>query len=459
MDGRLLSQNKIIQLCEAPAIQGLELLSALQVRLIEYPAWLAYWNKFLRFDLPSAKFYRWKEQLLKKHLGEGFLLETRTPVKIEVDTLSPLAQDQLCSLILSHSSPQTISGLNPPEALLFSTLFMLQHCFQFDVHTLVQLDMIQLEKSNKGRLHGFFFQQPYTEENLSALLQSQQVETPYFQTLLAQQVDPLLAYCLARFLQAGYRWECLHVTLTQEEAHRFRHLAGFQHWYQHIRATLQAGLITHQSPVKALNALLLERPKQPGSIVALPVSLLVLVEGLTEELLLPAMAQAVAQSFESLGVSILGVGGKNQMMSKYLEWQEVLNIPVCILLDQDAAPLVPDLQYYLREQDKIILLEAGEIEDLYDPALIYETLLAHYDLTSFTRESLSHELTSLGPQQTVTALKSLWLKLGLGTFDKVEFAQCLAQTLDAHGKPSEKMKQLIGLLLEVLHHGQAPPLL
>src|SRR5262249_48596616 len=146
------------------------------------------------------------------------------------------------------------------------------------------------------------------------------------------------------------------------------------------------------------------------------------------------------------GVEVLAVGGKNQMLETYVYYGERLKGPICIVMDKDAENLVPDLNYYRRTNDKIFILEEGEFEDLYDNDWIVKTIQAHYQPTQPVTDKHRAHLES---GHRVKVLQDLWYELGLGEFDKVTFAEHLAETLTTEQLLSESMKQLVKDILAV----------
>ena len=67
-----------------------------------------------------------------------------------------------------------------------------------------------------------------------------------------------------------------------------------------------------------------------------PIKKLVIAEGITEEILLPAFAEANGYNFIENGVKIIAAGGKNQVVKLYYKLIEQVKVPIFILLDKDA---------------------------------------------------------------------------------------------------------------------------
>src|SRR5205085_382215 len=98
-----------------------------------------------------------------------------------------------------------------------------------------------------------------------------------------------------------------------------------------------------------------------------------------------------------------------------------------------------------REQDAVFLLEAGEFEDMYTPELIVKTIHDQY--------LPSHPVTIADfavydGQSRVLTLQKLWARMGLGQFDKIEFAQALVKTLSGEDLVASAMGQLVQNIIQ-----------
>jgi hypothetical protein len=191
-------------------------------------------------------------------------------------------------------------------------------------------------------------------------------------------------------------------------------------------------------------------------LVIRPIRVLVIVEGATEEILLPRFANTIHIDFYREGIYVLPAGGKNQVQQVYESYAETLRIPVFIVLDQDAQDKIEQLQAVLRSQDQIYFLEEGEFEDTYDLALVLETINRYYEprlpvtveVYEQTRQDLSQESNAAG---RVPVLRQLWNTYELGEFDKVDFAQKLSATLTSDSPLPQSLKKLIQAMLAIRH--------
>ena len=105
-----------------------------------------------------------------------------------------------------------------------------------------------------------------------------------------------------------------------------------------------------------------------------PIEKVVIAEGITEEILLPAFAEYCGYNFNKNGVKILAAGGKNQVVKLYYKLREEFKLPIFILLDKDAESNEESINTRLRKQDKVYLLDSGEFEDLLPKKLIVKTI-------------------------------------------------------------------------------------
>jgi hypothetical protein len=191
------------------------------------------------------------------------------------------------------------------------------------------------------------------------------------------------------------------------------------------------------------------------------------VEGTTEAILLPVFASIYCrqrlnqtenkqqrQLWEKALAAIqyaivLPVGGKNQMFAMYRTLANDLAIPIGILLDQDAAKTYQQLQTIRRGQDPLLMIEQGEMEDLYSLEMVLpiinEVYHPHPVLTKELYQdiiALSHPLVSpfpgvQKPRGRVEELRLIWQVFSFGRFDKVELAQQIAYYLLGQDAKSE----------------------
>jgi hypothetical protein len=195
-----------------------------------------------------------------------------------------------------------------------------------------------------------------------------------------------------------------------------------------------------------------------------PYRALVLVEGRSEECLLPVLAQQSGWDLSSHGVLVQAVGGKNQMLARLRQWRQTLRLPLMVLLDADAADLRPAIASLLLPEDVLVVLAAGELEDTYPTCWVQKTLARHYE-TAWEEPpsgvtSVHSSLMQAAAQPTCRArqLAKLWRQQGWPRFDKTLFASHLAETIQAEGLPlSQFWVDTMGQLRQMAHIGASSP--
>ena len=154
------------------------------------------------------------------------------------------------------------------------------------------------------------------------------------------------------------------------------------------------------------------------------IKLLLLVEGITEEKILPVFAEFAKKSFRYHGIKLKAIGGKNPILRFYTENKDLFKIPVFILLDADGIDIEKNLRSILKPKDTLYLIKSGEIEDTLPKALILKALNNYYQNYGNVEEN---DLT--GKHKTTKLLNNLYKEKGFGEFQKAEFAQILADNI------------------------------
>lgn len=148
-----------------------------------------------------------------------------------------------------------------------------------------------------------------------------------------------------------------------------------------------------------------------------PIELVMIVEGATEETLLPEFAKLCEFDFDKNGIYVLSAGGKNQVVKFYYELAESLNLPIFVLLDKDGMQNCIEIGAKLRPTDKIHLLECGEFEDLLSLDLIKRTL--SYELRNIS--TVEENLLNYN-EPRVKFLEEIFKNRGMHEFKKASFA-------------------------------------
>lgn len=154
-----------------------------------------------------------------------------------------------------------------------------------------------------------------------------------------------------------------------------------------------------------------------------PISKVVLVEGITEEILLIEFAKVLNLDFKKEGIFVLGAGGKNQVAKKYYKLIEEIKIPIFILLDSDANETYEIISPKLRKKDEIYKIVSGEFEDILPKNLIKNALNFHFT------ENLITEDNSFEDKHTVSDITNCYRNNGWGDFKKADFAKIIREYL------------------------------
>ena len=176
-----------------------------------------------------------------------------------------------------------------------------------------------------------------------------------------------------------------------------------------------------------------------------PLKLIVLVEGATEEVLLPLFSSVAGIDFEKTGIELVAAGGKNQVARIYAEINLGVNLPIFIILDADAQEIADEIRKIIRQQDRLYLISGGEFEDILPDELICRATNSYYGLTG----KINKEEISINGRKTVT-LANLWKQKGFGEFKKAEFAQIIAENIKTSADLSEEMQKIILNIREMI---------
>ena len=172
-----------------------------------------------------------------------------------------------------------------------------------------------------------------------------------------------------------------------------------------------------------------------------PIEKVLLVEGLTEETLLPAFSRFLGHDFYREGIQIIPAGGKNQVVKLYYTLSKELKIPIFLLLDKDAEDNIKQIEPRLRKIDKIHLVSCGEFEDLLPKQLIVKTVNNHLNnFASINQNEIDDELSN------VENLENIFKEKGLHEFKKAEFAKLVRDNIKEPSDISDEIKEIISEL-------------
>lgn len=167
-----------------------------------------------------------------------------------------------------------------------------------------------------------------------------------------------------------------------------------------------------------------------------PIEKVVIVEGITEEILLPEFAKLCDYNFDENGVYVISAGGKNQVVKLFYQLSESLKLPMFVTMDIDAQENFKEIKPKLRKCDKVHILQCGEFEDALPIKLIERTLNKEFKNISIT-EPVSRDV------KMVKVLEDIFKHRGMHEFKKAEFAQMVKGNLKSENDVSEEIKELI----------------
>ena len=162
------------------------------------------------------------------------------------------------------------------------------------------------------------------------------------------------------------------------------------------------------------------------------------MEGLTEEILLPAFSKFLGYDFYQKGIQVIGAGGKNQVVKMYYRLINELRIPIFLLLDKDAEENIRQVMPKLRKIDKIHLVSCGEFEDLLPKSLIIKTLNTHF--ANFNTVC-NKDLVDGVPE--VENLENIFKTKGLHEFKKADFAKMVRDNISERTDVSTEIAEII----------------
>lgn len=175
-----------------------------------------------------------------------------------------------------------------------------------------------------------------------------------------------------------------------------------------------------------------------------PIEKVVLVEGATEELLLPEFAKLCDYDFDKNGIYILPAGGKNQVVKLYYELCENLKLPIFVLLDKDGVQNAKEISHKQRKIDTIHIIECGEFEDLLSKDLVERTLNTALENISEINEEIPEN-----EGHRVEYLEEIFKHRGMHEFKKVEFSQMIKQNLTSKLDVTTEISHIIAQIKEL----------
>ncbi len=183
-----------------------------------------------------------------------------------------------------------------------------------------------------------------------------------------------------------------------------------------------------------------------------PIETLVLVEGMTEEVLLPVL---LTLKEVSSGVRVESCGGKTAMLRHYQRIRPWFRGRVRLILDADGKDVFHAIENALAPDDAVFLIPQGSIEDCYELPLFLEALNQVREgcvpLTPQDFQDWCH--VQQGSRFSRSQLyQRFWLGLGLGNFDKTFLAKVISHNLSASpARYADLPKSLLNLVDFVIY--------
>ena len=169
-----------------------------------------------------------------------------------------------------------------------------------------------------------------------------------------------------------------------------------------------------------------------------PLEEIVLVEGVTEEILLPEFARVCGYDFDKNGIYVISAGGKNQVVKYFYKLVQNCKLPIFVLLDSDAIANLDELRPRLRDIDRIHILKCGEFEDALPETLVRRTL--DYATKNI---SLSPEEEITQTSSRVEYLQEYFRHRGLHEFKKADFAAQVKANIKGKEDVSPEINEVI----------------
>lgn len=189
--------------------------------------------------------------------------------------------------------------------------------------------------------------------------------------------------------------------------------------------------------LKSLDCKVNQQTNRQKKGLKFPLEKIILVEGITEEILLPKVAKLCGLDFDSAGINLISAGGKNQVVRIFYQFADVLRLPIFILLDSDAQENYEKIVPKLRKSDKVHLLNCGEFEDALPLNLVKRTLNRLFkNFSSVTLDDLRR-----GPRMTQT-LEDVFKERGM-EFKKAEFASLVCENIEGVNDISVEIKEIV----------------
>lgn len=141
--------------------------------------------------------------------------------------------------------------------------------------------------------------------------------------------------------------------------------------------------ITRLQEIEDLSNIVLELGIRPSDIFYSNV--IVFVEGPSDKVVLPILAQRIGLIFEAGEISLIPTYGKSQgkyHLNTFIESTKAASIPFFMILDKGAAKETKNFvsNGVLKLDDNLFLLKKGDIEDYYPREKLIDTVCSEYNI-------------------------------------------------------------------------------
>lgn len=173
-----------------------------------------------------------------------------------------------------------------------------------------------------------------------------------------------------------------------------------------------------------------------------PIKKLLIVEGITEENLIPVFAEKLGFNFNEEGIFVLGAGGKSKSPDIYLKLKDKLRIPIFLLFDSDADKICNSLIKLILKKDKIVIIKSGEFEDIISLNLIKRALNFEYETISPLKKDDLKIYNKMCEN-----LEYFYKTRNIGEFKKAKFSKIIAKNIKYSSDISTEIKDIIYTLI------------
>jgi len=404
----------------------------LDIRVLPKETLYGLLNRFVRFEFPPVRDYEATVQLVAKGVLSP-VASGKNLCHMPFPTIEKLAQ---AVVAVALGEVPFENREYEAEDMQLTLAYTLESLLQFDSTAICSEDRALINQHAAPTSWGGDIAALNSEAALKTFLWEQGYPVRWFQAV-ALSLSAGARYWINRKMALVFPWHRLLQEMPEALMAAYPRLARIHAMMAQLieEIPLETGLSVLDTLHRWLHVNV-----YPKGVVHAPYEQVILVEGSTEALLMPVLLQATLGPEAAQKIRVTPVGGKNQMLEQYVTLSEQLTLPLGVLLDRDANAMEADLLYYQRPQDRIVILDEGEFEDLYAPEALVEILNTQYQ--PFQPVTLD-DLALRPAQSRSRQLARLWPALGLGDFEKVALAHQMVSQL-AHGRGvTQAMRQLV----------------